>query len=86
MYKYPNGLTCRASAGIVRVYEAIVPILATAAAIIGSVMLASRFGDKANMLWSVAVVPWICAAWICLCAGVAYVVFVLACKPMQAEQ
>ena len=85
MYQYSNGLTCKAPAGIVRAYEAIVPILATAAAIIGSVILASWFGDRANMLWSVAVVPWICAAWICLCAGVAYAVFVLVCKPVKSE-
>lgn len=86
MYKYPNGLTCNASVGIVRVYEAIVPILATAAAIVGSVMLATRFGDRADMLWSVAVVPWICSAWICICAGVAYAAFVLVCRPVQSEQ
>ena len=85
MYKYPNGLTCRSSAGIVRMYELIVPALAFTAAILGSVMLAVRFGDRTDMLWSVAVVPWICVAWICFCAGIAYTVFVLACKPVQSN-
>lgn len=85
MYKYSNGLTCKAPAGIVRVYEAIVPVLAAAAAILGSVMLVSRFGNREELFWSIAVVPWICAAWICLCAGVAYVVFVLVCKPVQSH-
>lgn len=83
MYQYPNGLLCDASKARVRAYEAIVPLVATAAALLGSIQIVVKFYDPADVLWSAAVTPWMCLAWVVVCAAVAYGIFHVWCNPIK---
>jgi len=83
MYQYPNGLKCAVSKERARAFEAVVPGIAIIVAILGSVQIVAMFLDRTNILWSMAVIPWLCVGWAAVCVAIAFGVFHVWCKPVK---
>lgn len=80
MYEYPSGLKCATSPARVRAYEKVVPFATILMVVLGWVAIVKYIGHPEST-WRIVTIPWICAAWLVLCALADSVVFIVWCKP-----
>lgn len=85
MYKYPNGLTCEASAVRVKLFEALVPPLCAGALLVGFIFAMVTFYNQSEPFVSLLKGAIAGTAWAVVCGLVGYLMFILWCKP-RADQ
>ena len=86
MYTYPSGLKCDVPKWRVSAFEAIMPILTVGIIFAGLPLVSTVIGDKQDLLWSLAVVPWVWMAWVVLWSALFCLLFRIWCKPVAEPE